>query len=451
MTARLPAWMQSLVVRSALSAALVAIAATAALYAIVHASVASSLNAGLAAGVDADLAGLADIYATSGRAELVARMNDRNLPTARDGRQPHYLLRVDAVKVAGDLDARLPLAAARSAAGPVQLGNARTGYARATMLGPGIELVVAREDAPERATLRRLALAFVGGAATILLAVLGLATWRARVLQRRIARINQAYRQAGPAEVAALSGDRTTDEVGELTRQSGRALARLETLVEAQRQVTDQIAHEIRTPLLHLESRLNRLPPEPSAEALGSTLALAVADVRGITILLESLLDIASTEAARGDRAALRAFDLARLIADLAEVYRGSMEEAGLAFHVAVHPAATLVGDPTQIGRLVANLLDNAIKYVPAGGQVSLEVSGEGRIAVVDDGPGIPIDRAERVFERFQRAPSAAGTAGHGLGLALARAIALRHDLSLELEPSAMGCRFVLSSLEKRP
>jgi signal transduction histidine kinase len=136
-------------------------------------------------------------------------------------------------------------------------------------------------------------------------------------------------------------------------------------------------------------------------------------------------------------------------VGDLAEVYRGSMEEVDLAFHVAIHPGARLVGDPTQIGRLLANLLDNAIKYVPAGGQVVLEVTADGRVTVADDGPGIPADRAERVFERFARAPSAVGIAGHGLGLALARAIASRHALSLTLEPSERGCRFVLSPEER--
>ncbi|QNE32993.1 HAMP domain-containing histidine kinase [Sphingomonas sp. NBWT7] len=445
-----PAWTRSLVVRSALWVALIAVVATVALYVVVHSSVTGSLRAGLAAGTDADLAGLADIYATSGRTELIARIADRELPIARDGRQPHYRLFIDGRKVAGDLAADLPLAAAQSALGTVVLGGGRTGYARTTMLGPGVELLVAREDAPERATLRRLALAFAAGAAAIVAAVLLLATWRARVLQRRIARVNRAYRAAGTAEVTALIGDRSTDEIGELTRQSGRALARLEALVEAQRHVTDQIAHEIRTPLLHLETRLKRLPRAPSEEQVSETVGLVSRDVRGITALLESLLDIAATEAARGDREGLRPFDLAQLVGDLAEVYRGSMEEADLAFHVAIHPGARLVGDPPQIGRLLANLLDNAIKYVPAGGEVVLEVAADGRVTVADNGPGIPADRVERVFERFGRAPSAAGIAGHGLGLALARAIALRHDLSLTLEPSGRGCRFSLSP-EERP
>lgn len=434
---------RSLAGRLTAAAALVALAAVAILFAITYAVTAAGLTRSLAAGVDADLAGLADIYATSGRAELVARIGDRHDLVAGDGRQPHYLLAEQGRPVAGDQRRWPALDAARSAQGYVTLDDGSRAYARATQLGPGLDLLVAREDGPERATLARLVTGFAVAAGAIVLAVLALAWVRARALARRLARINAAYARADATSTAALIADPARDEIGELARRSGRALERQRRLVDSQRHVTDHIAHELRTPLMHLDGRLRAmLKDRPEA---GETLALASNDIRGITRMLDALLDIAASQADRGDRAGLAPFDVSELADDLAEIYRGSMEEAGLKLVTAIAPGVTMTGDPTQISRLLANLLDNAIKYVPAGGTVRLDVTAGPRITVADDGPGVAPELAPRVFERFRRGAAAADTPGHGLGLSLARAIAERHDLTLNLVSSDAGARFEIA------
>lgn len=424
----------------AAATALVALAAVAILFGVTYAVTSNGLTRGVAAGIDADLAGLVDVYATSGRQELIARIGDRHALTAGSGRQPHYLLMEQGRAVAGDQRRWPALDAATSAQGYVTLDDGTPAYARATKLAPDLDLLVAREDGPERATLTHLIAGFATAAGAIVLAVFALAWFRARALATRLARINSAYARADAESVAALIADPATDEIGELSRRSGRALERQRRLVETQRHVTDHIAHELRTPLMHLDGRLRAmLKDRPEA---GETLALASNDIRGITRMLDALLDIAASQADRGDRAGLAAFDLSELTDDVAEIYRGSMEEAGLKLVTAIAPGVAMTGDPTQMSRLLANLLDNAIKYVPAGGAVRLEVASGPRITVADDGPGISPELAPHVFERFRRGSAAADTPGHGLGLSLARAIAERHDLSLNLVASERGARF---------
>lgn len=427
-----------------------AIVTAAALFAVLllgavsYTVVSQGLTRTLAAAVDADLAGLADIHATGGRAELVARIRDRQSLAASDGRVAHYALRIDGAIVAGDQRGWPILSAARSDGGYAKLDNGIRGYARATALGPQIDLLVAREDAPERTTLRRLVLAFLMAGAAIVAVACALAWRRSRQLAARIAAINAAYAAADDAAARALERDSARDEIGELARRSGAALARVRRLLAAQRHVSDHIAHELRTPLLHLENRLRALLKPDADPAIAEVAALASTDIRGITAMLDALLDIAASEASRGDRAGMAPFDLSASIADLADLYESSMEDAQLRFEPRIAPGVTMIGEPMQISRLVANLLDNAAKYVPAGGTVRLEVAPGPIIVVEDDGPGIAPDLAPRIFDRFRRAAEHANAPGHGLGLALARAIAQRHDLALSLEESEAGSRFVV-------
>jgi signal transduction histidine kinase len=179
-------------------------------------------------------------------------------------------------------------------------------------------------------------------------------------------------------------------------------------------------------------------------------LGRARGDIRRITTMLDSLLDIAASEANRGNAEGLAPFDLSAVASDMAELYRSSIEEAGLNLVTSIAPSVTMCGEAMQIGRLLANLLDNAVKYVPAGGTISLTVQEGPRVVVSDDGPGIAAELRADVFDRFRRGRDAGQTSGHGLGLALARAIALRHDLVLTLGESSVGCRFELAREDDR-
>ena len=430
----------------AMAAALITVAA---LYAVTWWVTAQASARSLAATVDTDLAGLADIHASGGRAELAARIGDRLALTGLDQRRAHYLLADAAGRpLAGDLKHWPALTAANSEAGYVTIDD-RPLYARATALSPDLSIVVAREYAGDRSAMRRLTLAFAAAGAAIVVAVGLFASRLSRQLALRVTRINAAYREVGDKAAArALADDPGRDEIGELARHSAVALERLANLVDAQRHVSDNVAHEIRTPLMHLDGRLLGLFKTSGANGGGVALDRARADIRRIVGMLDSLLDIAASEARRGDSSGLAPFDLSELAIDLADVYRSSMEEAGLSFVTGINPGVTMLGEPMQITRLLSNLLDNAIKYVPAGRTVRLDLATDGTLVVEDDGPGIPAEARETMFDRFRRGTSS-GQVGHGLGLALARAIAERHGLTLRLEDRSPGCRFVMTKEER--
>ena len=133
------------------------------------------------------------------------------------------------------------------------------------------------------------------------------------------------------------------------------------------------------------------------------------------------------------------------LAQQIAELYEDSFDDAGIAFASAISPGVSIEGEPMQLSRLVSNLLDNAIKYVPAGGHVELRVEPGPRLVVADDGPGIPEAELQHAGERFFRG-SNVHQPGTGLGLAIVQAIAQRHAATLQLQPGA-GQRGLLATL----
>ncbi len=413
-------------------------------------------RAALSRAVDVDLAGLADIYASGGQAELERRIADRLALASAEGNAPHYMLANDTgARIAGDVTRWPHLTANSSEAGEVRLeGNVRA-QARATQLGPGLKLLVAREYGHDTVLLSQLRLAFILAGTFAVLAVGLLGRWMARRLAGRIDRINNAFREQDDQSLDALSeGRRARDEIGELARHSAEALARLKRLVVTHRETSDQIAHELRTPLMHLDTRLVRALKTTTDDTVRSGIADARGEIRHIIAMLESLLDIASSEARRGDPRGLVPVDLSRLVTRIADLYADSAEESGHKFSVAVAPGVSIDGEEMQLTRLVTNLLDNAFKYVPPGCTVSIRLEAGPRLTIADDGPGIAAPDRERIFARFQRgadgsrADGEAGQQGAGLGLALARAIAERHGLAIELAPTEQGACFVISPEE---
>jgi signal transduction histidine kinase len=431
----------SIVRRVALASMAVALAAVSLLGLATWVLVSSANSQSIRATVDTDLAGLADIYSTGGQGELVARIEDRLALDGLDQRRAHYLVTGNGGKrIAGDLQHWPALSADRSEAGHVALDGGKPAFARATRLSRDLSIVVAREEGRDRALLANLMAMFLVAGVAVVLVVGLLARAQSRRIAGRVEAINAAYRGTAPGRAAALTGDSTDDEIGELARHSGAALERVGRLFDAQRHVSDNVAHEIRTPLMRLDQRLLALLKASDAPAAAS-LDGARTDIRGIVAMLDSLLDIAASAARRGDPGGLSPFDLSALAADVADVYRSSMEEAGLGFEANIAPEVTMLGEPMQITRLISNLLDNAIKFVPAGGIVRLEVTRDGSLVVSDDGPGIPPEARATIFNRFRRGDHN-GPIGHGLGLALARAIAERHGMTLRLERTAVGASF---------
>lgn len=416
------------------------------LWALTNATIERSNRQALERAVDVDLAGMVDIYASGDERELANRIRDRLALQPRNGDPAHYLLaNAKGSRIAGDLTSWPGLHAGISESADIRIEGGHRAFARATQLGPNLKLLVAHEYRDLGLLLRQVALVFLAGGVLATLAV-ALAGWMAaHRLAERLERINAAFRNPDDAALEELArGSAGRDEIDELAAHSGNALARLKRLAAAHREATDHVAHEMRTPLMHLDNRLVKaLAATPDAET-AARVADARTEIRGIIRMLESLLDIAASEARRGDRHGLMPVDFSALAARLGELYADSAEESGHVFVLDIEEGVLIEGEEMSLTRLVTNLLDNAFKFVPPGGTVRLTLRRGPVLIVSDDGPGVPEEQRHGIFEKFARGSDSLGTQGAGLGLALCRAIAARHHLEISLTSSERGACFTV-------
>lgn len=396
--------------------------------------------------VDVDLAGLVDIHASGGTEELQRRISDRLAITPIDGTTPHYLLLGSGnERLAGDIVDWPALDPTISENGEILIGAQTRAFARATLLGPELRLLVAHEANDGQPLLQRVALTFFAGG-VLFVFIVGIASqFAATQLKRRISTINSAFLSADTAALELIQPSNRPDEIDELAAHSSAALKRVKALMEAYKDSSDQVAHEIRTPLMHLDASLVKgLAANPSEEVAGR-LHYARSEIRALVGTLESLLDITASNARRGDSHGLKPVDLSALCERICELYADSAEESGHVLEWSVIPGVTVNGEEDQLARLVTNLLDNALKYVPSGGTITLAVEPGPRLTIADDGPGILPEDQSKIFDRFYRSGTAKTEAsGAGLGLALSKAIAERHGLTLELRDSRVGACFVV-------
>lgn len=224
-------------------------------------------------------------------------------------------------------------------------------------------------------------------------------------------------------------------EVNAVVQALNAMLERLRSANSAQRQFLQDAAHQLRTPLASLLVQTDLIrdgEPDPVA------LARLRQSIRRVARLANQLLALARAEAGERLMADASPVNLAELIDDMLEEWLRAADAKRIDFGVERDPV-TLVGDPTLLHELVANLVDNALKYTPAGGQVTLRCTSDAEgvgIEVIDDGPGIPAAQREQVFERFARLPTA-GASGSGLGLSIAREIVHAHGGRIWIEAGA--------------
>jgi signal transduction histidine kinase len=234
------------------------------------------------------------------------------------------------------------------------------------------------------------------------------------------------------------------DEVGRLARTMNAMLERVENATERQRRFVGDASHELRTPLARIRSEIEVDLTHPGSADLADTHRSVLEEAIGMQRLVDDLLLLAraDTDGRDGELAPTR-LD-AVVAAEVARARRGSP----VALDAGSLTAVTVASDPPELRRVVANLLDNATRH--AHSRVLVTVTDDGgaaQLTVTDDGPGVPADQAERIFERFARLDAARSAAdgGTGLGLAIAREIAERHRGTLVLDTGHRGgARFVL-------
>ncbi|WP_161786908.1 sensor histidine kinase [Noviluteimonas dokdonensis] len=277
--------------------------------------------------------------------------------------------------------------------------------------------------------------------------MLGLAigAMTARWVARRLQALDATAVRVGAGEIALRAPvDGTGDAFDNLALRFNAMLDRIEALLAGVREATDHIAHDLRTPLTRMRTRLDQLRSQPSVDP--EALEPAIADADQLLHASGALLRLARIEA-QGGIEAESSVDLSKLARDALDLYEPIGAERGITLTLDPLPL-TVRGDVDQLFQLVVNLLDNAIKYAPPNTAVAVSIhrtGNHGCIAVADHGPGIPDTERDRVFDRFHRGERHRGTPGSGLGLSLVRAIAVRHNARIALDDNHPGLRATVS------
>jgi signal transduction histidine kinase len=239
-----------------------------------------------------------------------------------------------------------------------------------------------------------------------------------------------------------------TDEFDMLAQTLNRMLDQIEQLIHGVRNVSNAIAHDLRTPLAELRSRLEELSlTRPPPEETFAEIDTAVADVDRVLGLFNALLRLAEIDTG-ARRSGFVQVDVVKVASEAAEFYQPVAELKGVTLSFESSGELTVTGDPLLLAQAIGNLIDNALKYARENGTISVEVvqraDGVIGIAVSDDGPGIPDEEKPKVTERFYRGDASRGTPGVGLGLSLVAAVAKLHGGLLQLSDNHPGLRATL-------
>jgi signal transduction histidine kinase len=394
------------------------------------------------------LASLGQAYASAGRQELILALNrrlaDRRLPRVR------YLLADPTFKpLAGNL-ANWP-EALKGASGGGEFRDDKSGPAlRGTFftLSDGSHLLVAYDlgDLDAFARKIKVALAFC---VALIFTLAGVAS--VTVTRRTVGRIeainatSQAIMRSGLGQRIPLRG--TQDEWDELSANLNSMLDRIEALMDQVKQVTDNVAHDLRTPLARLRGRLEKAAGRRrDGEADQALIGDALTDLDGVLRMFASLTRIAQIEARR-QTAAFHPINLVAIAGEVVELFDAAAEERGVRLKITGHQSVFVLGDRDLLFDALANLVDNAIKHGRKAGQVIVEVKCDDSDAVLsisDDGPGIPADEYQHVFERFYRLERSRSAPGNGLGLSLVAAVGRLHGARIEMMDNAPGLKIHL-------
>ncbi|MGA2861433.1 MAG: sensor histidine kinase [Steroidobacteraceae bacterium] len=314
------------------------------------------------------------------------------------------------------------------------------------LLAGGYHLLVGRDTARYAPLERRFWYALAGAVA--ILSVLGAfgGILIRRALMARIHGIRQTVSAIIQGDLShRLPTHRSGDELNTLSRTINGMLDQIEQLIHGIRNVSNAIAHDLRTPLAELRSRLEVLAlTKPSAEHTFAEIDAAVADVDQVIRIFNALLRLAEIDSGLR-RSGFVPVDVAAVAAAAVEFYQPAAELRGTTLSLEIAGPAPVRGDPVLLAQALGNLIDNALKYTPRDGTIMVAVrvgdGGSVEIVVADSGPGIPDAEKPKAVERFYRGDASRCTPGVGLGLSLVDAVARLHGSELKLEDNHPGLR----------
>ncbi|WP_421854491.1 ATP-binding protein [Novosphingobium sp.] len=398
-------------------------------------------------GIAEETASLVREFDEGGMSDLAAAVTKREAMNPDDGY--HYAVFDKAGrKLAGSLSAN----PAQTGAQDIMLFDPKEGpdpaRALVSALAGGGRLVIAIDsegvERIDRTILTLFAAAFV---LVIALGVIG-ALLLGGYLRQRLARISGTAQAIMAGDLAPrIPVGRRGDEFDQLAIALNAMLDRIGALLDNLRQVSTDVAHDLRTPLARLRGLIeSALDGSGDPQTHRPALKRALAQSDDLLALFAAILRISEVEAGEIKRH-FRPVALSELAGDLAESYAPAVADGGRSLTASITPALAIAGDRELLAQAAINLLDNAQRHTPPGTAITIEVRGEGEsvlLAVADNGPGVAPGDHARITRRFARLESSRTTPGHGLGLNLVAAIAAAHGGSLVIEDNHPGLRVTL-------
>ncbi|WP_246801276.1 sensor histidine kinase [Bradyrhizobium genosp. L] len=389
---------------------------------------------------------LRDVFARTGRDGLVALI-DRRIADGSLADRVYLLAGSGSALLAGNLkqwpagagqgwtEFRAP-GLSHASEGPLLRGVTET-------LANGDRLLVAQDISDLESFTARIRMAGIAVGLLIIVLAAGASVGVTRRTVGRIESINatsRAIMASGLDQRIPLRGSH--DEWDRVAENLNLMLDRIQTLMGDVKQVSDNIAHDLRTPLTRMRGRLEKAYHAPrNGETDAALIGDTIADLDTVLGMFASLTRISEIET-RARRGAFRTVNLVEIASEVVELYDAAAERDATRLDLAGDGEVLMTGDRDLLFDAIANLVDNAIKHGRAGGRVTVTCCGDdagAMIAVADDGAGIPADQHGHVFKRFTRLEQSRYTPGNGLGLSLVAAVASLHGASIELRDNAPG------------
>jgi signal transduction histidine kinase len=398
--------------------------------------------------IEAEITGLAEQYREGGLSNLVAILQDR-IERDPDSSSVYLLASRTLSPLAGNIDAWPDVETGSDGWLTFAFRDTRAGgrvfqaRARPFLLQGGLHLLVGRDTRELKATQRLIIRALVWGTVlTLALAMIG-SIIMSRSMLKRIERINQASREIMAGDLQRrIETTGSNDEFDQLAISLNAMLDEIEQLMSGIRHVTDNVAHDLRTPLTRLRNRLEQLYTTLDTNSTDVVyVEQSIADADQLLATFGALLRIARIEAG-GVKTTIETVDLARLLQDAAELYDAVAEEKQIVIDIALDAKPRVQGDRDLLFQAIINLLDNAIKYSPAGSRIQMrlvERDNHPLMSIADNGPGIPVAERDKVLQRFYRMDQSRSQHGSGLGLSLVAAVARMHNASIEFGDNHPG------------